>query len=183
MNEIFLISPNFVRTQTNMSSNMQDKFLLSAIREAQDIDLQQIIGTKLYNRLLELVANDTIGDIENHNYKELVDKSRYFLAYSVISRVIVIASVKVDNVGANQTSDEHVDPISVNDVFKLEDYYNNKADHYKNMLQKFLIKNHSNYPELCSYDIDEIKSNLYSAASCNVWLGGRRGKQTKYISK
>lgn len=39
MKEIYLISPNFVRTNTNVSSNIQDKFLQSAIREATDINL------------------------------------------------------------------------------------------------------------------------------------------------
>ena len=37
-NEIFLIDADFVRNNSNVSNNIQDKFLLAAIRETQDMD-------------------------------------------------------------------------------------------------------------------------------------------------
>lgn len=177
MENIYLISPNFVREITNVSSNIQDKFLVSAIRESCDMELQELVGSNLYEKLKSLVADDSISYIENIAYKRLLEHSKYFLAYSVISRLAVISSVKIDNIGANQTSDDKVNPLSIKDVFQMENYYHNKADYYKKRLQDFLLKNMKDYPELDACICNTLKANLYSASHCNVWLGGRIGKR------
>lgn len=180
MTEVYLISPNTVRTLTNMSTNMQDKFLISAIREASDMDFQEVVGTNLYNKLKELVANDEIIEIKNKYYKGLLDIAKYFLAYTVIARIVVISSIKLDNIGANITSDDKANTIDVKDVFSIEDHYYNKADFYKKRVQDYILANRQHFKELNSYEIDKIQANLYSAASSNIWLGGIRGKQQKY---
>ena len=74
--QVYLVSPNFIRTVTNVSSNLQDKFLESAIREACDVDYQETVGTSLYNALKEKIADNTILNIENIHYKELLDISK-----------------------------------------------------------------------------------------------------------
>lgn len=177
MKNVFLISPDFIRKSTNISSNMQDKFLESAIRETQDIDFQEIVGEKLYNKLIELVKFDKISQIENHKYKKILDIAKYFLSYSVISRICVIASIKLDNIGANQTEDDKVKALSVKDIFTASNYYANKADHYKKRLQDFLRKNKDEYDELSGCFIDEVSPNLNSAFTISIGLGGARGKR------
>ena len=69
MKEIYLISPNFVRTNTNISTNLQDKFIQSAIREATDIDFQEISGSNLLIKLKKIIDKDEINNPENVLYK------------------------------------------------------------------------------------------------------------------
>ena len=176
MKEIYLISPNFVRTNTNVSSNIQDKFLQSAIREATDMDLHELVGSNLLNKLKIIIDNDEINNPENIIYKQILDISKYFIAYSVVSRLTVISSIKIDNIGANVTSDNNVQALDFDDVFRLEKYYQNKADVYKKKVQVFLQKNVNEIPELQQDDCRDIKANVYSAASTGLWLGGARGK-------
>ena len=176
MVEVLLISPNFIRTSTNVSTNLQDKFLDTSIREATDIDLQEVIGSKLLYKLKTLVKNNEISEPYNSIYKQLLDKAKYFLAYSVIARVVVISSFKIDNIGTSKTYDENIQPVEFNDIFKLEQYYKNKADFYKKKLQAFLVHNNSSLPELYDNCVHEIQTNTESAASCGLWLGGERGK-------
>ena len=73
MKEIYLISPNFVRTNTNVSSNIQDKFLQSAIREATDMDLHELVGSNLLNKLKIIIDKDEINNPENIIYKQIWD--------------------------------------------------------------------------------------------------------------
>lgn len=176
--ELFAV---FIRNHTNVSTNIQDKFLISAIREALDIDLQETIGTKLYEELIRITENE--AEIrENEMFMDLLTYTKYFVAYITVARLAVISSVKIDNIGLNKTSDEHVESLDMSDVFSIEDHYYNKADVYKNRLQKFICANKSYFKEwLSNTKLDEIKENLYSTATSSIWLGGARGK--KYIKK
>lgn len=183
MTDIFLVSPNFVRTTTNISSNLQDKYLQSGIREATDIDLQEVLGSNLLAKLKLLIENNTISEPDNHIYKEILDKAKYFLAYSVVARVVVISSFKIDNIGTNKAYDENIQPLEFDDIFKLEQYYLNKADFYKKKLQGFLTHNCNEIPELYKNCVHDIQTNLTSAASCGLWLGGERGKSSSVYSR
>lgn len=170
-----IISADFIRSITNISNNLQDKFLISAIREAQDMDFQQVVGQELYHKLTQLISADKVEEPENIYYKELLDISSYFLAYSVVARVVVISSIKLDNMGATQTNDDNINSLSINDVFKMEKHYQNKADYYKKRVQDYLIANDEHFPELWKNGCHEVHNNLYSAASSGIFVGGERG--------
>ena len=178
MKEIYLISPNFVRTNTNISSNIQDKFLQSAIREATDMDLHELVGSNLLNKLKIIIDKDEINIPENIIYKQILDISKYFIAYSVVSRLTVISSIKIDNIGANVTGDDNVKTLDLDDIFRIEKFYRDKADFYKKRIQDFLRENYSKIPELSECECYKVKSNTYSAASTGIWLGGTRGSKS-----
>lgn len=175
--EVFLVSPNFIRSVSNIDSNTQDKYITTAIRESQDTELQEILGTNLLNKIKSLVENDTISEPENHIYNEIVDKAKYLLTYSVIARLCVISSFKIANMGVSTTTDDNVQAVNFDDVFKLEHHYINKADSYKRTLQAFLEHNRKHIPELYDNCCHETQSNTYSAGTCNIWLGGTRGRR------
>lgn len=176
MKDVILVSENFVRSNTNISSNLQDKFIQSAVREATDIDFEELVGTNLLNKLKELIEKQEVNAPENRIYKKLLDIAKYYLAYCAVARLVVISSVKIDNIGANVTSDNNVQSLDFDDVFRLEKYYQNKADVYKKKVQVFLQKNVNEIPELQQDDCRDIQANVYSAASTGLWLGGARGK-------
>ena len=45
MQEVFLTNENAVRSVTNLDNNIESKFLQSSIREAQEVYLQEVLGT------------------------------------------------------------------------------------------------------------------------------------------
>lgn len=172
---IFLISPEFIKNTTNVSDNLDDKYMVSAIREAQEIDLVQILGQNLLDRLKSMIDDNIIDDTDNIVYKDVVDKCQYYLCYSVIGKLCMLTNFKFNNFGVNQSSDEHLDNLSLTDTKRLEEYYNRKTDFFAKNLQDFLWQNRTNIPELDDCQCRKIKSNLDSAASTNIWLGGFRG--------
>ena len=173
---ILLVSPDFIKSVTNISDNTQEKFINTAIREAQQMDYQQVIGSRLLEKLCSLVGEGQVDDSGNTYYKELLEVSQWFLAYDVVQRLIMITSVHIDNFGANQGHDENNAVLNIDDAFKMEDYYTKKADFYRRRVQEYCIANRSHLPELTSKKCNEIKACLNSAASTNIWLGGARGK-------
>lgn len=178
MTDVLFIEPELVKQLTNISDNLEGKILGPAIIEAGNA-LRDVIGDALCDKLEALIANEEINLDENINYRLLLDKSQYFLAYTAAANVTVLTAVKVDNFGVSRSTDEHIESLSLSDVFTISKTYQNKADEYCGKLQNWILKNKKKFPELTENQCNDIKANLYSAASCGIWLGGVRGKKTR----
>ena len=173
MTEIYLIDPELVKQLTNISSNLEGKVLGPAIIEAGNA-LRDIVGDALCDKLEELILSGEIELDESFNYKLLLDKSQYFLAYTAAANVAVLTAVKVDNFGVSRSTDEHIESLSLSDVFTISEHYQRVADDYCRKLQNWILKNKKKFPELTENQCNDIKANLFSAASCGIWLGGTR---------
>lgn len=176
MEEILLSSEKFIKSISNISDNVSGKYILPSLREAQEIDLKGIIGESLLKKLKDLIAEDVLNEESNVGYKELVDQCQYYLAYTVISRLCVITSYKINNAGVNKTSDDNMEVVDQDEIYNIQAFYQKKADYYCYQLQMFILDNKDKYPELKQDQYHKIKSNLYSAASGGLWLGGVRSK-------
>ena len=173
MTNVYFIDPELVKQLTNISDNIEGKVLGPAIIEAGNA-LREIVGDALCDKLEELILSGEIELDESFSYKLLLDKSQYFLAYTAAANVAVLTAVKVDNFGVSRSTDEHIESLSLTDVFTISEHYQKKADEYCYKLQNWILKNKKKFPELTENQCNDIKANLYSAASCGIWLGGTR---------
>lgn len=172
MNITYLISPTAIKYLTNISDNLSEKYITTAIRETQQVDLCQVLGDNLLVSIENMVTDGSIQDDENRAYKTLLDNYvSYFLAYGTVVKLIPIVAVKIDNAGAVQNGDEKVENISLKDMFGLSDFYMQKADYYKARLQKYLREHYKDYPQL------DCSSEIHSAYSSPFYLGGMRHKR------
>ena len=176
MAKVLLVSTTFIKNITNISDNISGKLLEPAIYEAQNEGLRGILGDSLVDKLESLVNDNTIYSEVNIKYKNLLDKIQYFLAYTAISDVCMLTTVKIDNAGLEQVGDEHMDPLDITDSYRLRDFYQHKADYLCRQIQNYVLKHRSDYPELSNNDCNMIKANLFSAATTGLWLGGRRNR-------
>lgn len=174
MTEILLISEKFVKDNTSLSDNINSKTLLPAIREAQEIGLREILGDRLLDALKN-AAEDGIDKPENLRFKNILINAQFYLAYQVVADICFQTAVKIDNAGILRVVDERMESVSLEEVSQVRGYWQKRADFYKMRLQQYLTKNSSQYPELCSNGIG-IQSNLFSASSAGLWLGGARGR-------
>lgn len=167
----YLISPQSVKDVTNISDNLSEKYILTAIREAQQTELTTVLGVHFISTIEHLIENNEIGNPEHANIKFVLDNYiSYFLIYDVIEKLIPLVSVKLDNAGAVMSENEDTENLSFSDMLKLQDYYRQKSDFYKNRLQKYLRNNRSMFGDLlCCSELD-------SAYSSPIFLGGKRGK-------
>lgn len=176
MAEILLSSETFVKSVTSASDNLSGKYILPSLREAQEIGLRGILGDGLLDKLKALVKS---GDLETESggvYKTLVDRCQYYLAYVTIVEVTNKISYKIGNFGVTKTQDENLQVATQDEIAKMQFYYQSKADACCMDLQNFLLDHRADYPELTDSCCHRIESNLYSAASCGIFLGGARGK-------
>ena len=172
MTNTLLISEKYVKTQSNIQDNVWGDFLTPAIREAQDIELQPIIGRPLYKKILKEVENK---DVEERFKTLIEDWIQPYLLYQTIVSLIPIIGTKLGNIGTVISNDEHVQNISSSERENLEYRYRYLADHYKSELQKYLLANKDLYPELTSTCLNNL--NLKSSNSLPLWTGGVRHGQ------
>lgn len=178
-NDVLLTSEEFVKSYSNISNNVNGKYLRVAIREAQEIELREILGSCLLNKLKALVEAEELELPENGIYMEIIDQCQYFLAYTAVKNLCLTTSYKIDNIGVSQTYDENIQSMSLEDTYNIMEQYARKADYYCHLLQEFLISRKEFIPELTDSQCSCIQANLYHAATGGIWMGGRRGKYSE----
>ena len=173
---VLLTNSRYIKSITNISDNVQDKYLFPSINESQEIDLKGIIGESLLDKLKNLVFDGTINDPENAVYKDLLQQCQFYLAYDVVSKLCVITSFKINNAGLYRSNDDNLYYASLDEVHNMEEYYQNKRDFFRIEIANFCINNRANLPELNDCACRQIRAQLYSAESCPIVLGHARGK-------
>lgn len=176
MEKVLLVSANFIKNVTNIDDNMPGKLIEPAIYEAQNEGLRTVLGDSLVDRLEDLVRTDKIDQEGYEMYKALLTKCQYYLTYTAMTNICMLTAVKVSPAGLEQISDEHMEPLDMTDSFRLQSFYQMKADYLCHQLQNYVLNNRAAYPELKECDCRMIKANLFSSATTGLWLGGVRGK-------
>lgn len=174
---VLFTNSNYIKSVTPIDDNMGDKFLLPAIKQAQNEDYRCIVGDALYNKMSQLLSDKEISKPENEAYKELLDRSQSYLAYATVVRVIPMVSFKVANIGLNRTHDDNIEYATMEEMIKMTDYYQKSLDHQKLQLQHYLLNNKNAFKELDECACNAIRSNLHAADSSAIFLGGARGKR------
>lgn len=175
--QILLTSEAYVKTVTAISDNLAGKYMLTSIREAQEMGLRSILGDCLLDTLKALVAGGSINNEEYGAYKTLLERCQDYLAYMTVVEALNKVSYKVTNFGVAKSTDQNLQVVTQDEIAKQQYYYQAKADACCYALQNYLLNNRASYPELDECTCRRIKSNLYSAATCGLWLGGARGRE------
>lgn len=177
MNKVLLISEDTLKTYSEISDNLWGKNMLPAIQTAQDLYLQETLGSCLYKRILSLVGSGEITDNANVQYKDLLDDYiTPYLIQRVIADLIPIVSSKISNLGVIKSNDEYAQNISAAEVDRLQYQHIVKADQYQKRMQNFLKENMAAFPELNVCSCGDVKPNLDSSEDCGIWLGGYRNR-------
>ena len=175
--DVLFVSETYMRETFFLSDNMQSKFILQAVRYAQDTDYQLTIGSCLYNHLKTLVANGEISDVGNEAYKRILDESRMFIGATAVARLCVVSTVHLSNAGLNKIKGgDDFEVLDNEEMFQIKNYYDQEAAHWRKRLEMTLlnIKETDDIPELDECKCDEIRAHLHTAANTTLWLGGIR---------
>lgn len=176
-----LTSSDYIKTMTSLSDNAWEKIMFPCMRMAQNVELQETIGTCLLNRLKEMVYDGTISDPENESYKFLLDNFiQDAVAYWTLARMVTEISFKLTNLGTIISKDEHVVTMTEGERNVLYQTYMNNASTIKRALQNYLLENKQQYPELCECHCGDVKPNLRSSEDIGLWLGGLYGKNGNF---
>lgn len=161
MSKVFLISDVLLKEETIINDNVGAEFIGPAIETAQDIYLQQIIGTELLDKMYALVVTNQIIDDANKIYKELLDDYiTPYLKFKVLSEITVPLAYKYRNAGVVQSTANNYQQTTLKDAQLVANHYNLRADFFVERMNKFLCANASQIPEYGSArDASDFRSN------------------------
>lgn len=179
MAEVLLSSEVFIKSVTNISDNVAGKYILTSLRDAQEVGLKNIIGDSLLDKLKDLVKTGNIDEHDNVRYKYLLNKCQYYLAYMTIVEMVYKVSYKIGNAGVVKTADDNMQVATMDEIIAQKEYYQSKADFHCMEVQNYILQDMADYPEVDDNLCKRIHATLHSAATCGFFLGGARGKRRR----
>jgi len=146
MTTVQLISEAKIREFTDMNNNVDSKLIVNAIRESQDIDLQRLLGTLLYDQILSDVQNNTLTGV----YQSLVDDYiQNFLLYATYYYTLEYIYMRPRNNGLlTPTGGDNSESVDRSMYNVKRQSVQNKREFYAEKLTDYLIENQNSYPEI-----------------------------------
>ena len=146
MTTTLLISEAKVKAFTDLNESVDDSLIVNAVREAQDIVIQPIIGTKLYNVIIEKIDTNSISG----SYQTLLDDYiQPALIYASLYNITENIYVRSRNNGLlTPTGGENSQNVDKSMYDTKRQSIFNKQQFYADQLSRFLTENLALYPEL-----------------------------------
>ena len=145
---VLLISEQKLKDNTPINDNVDTAELRFSIQQAQQIFIQESLGTNLYEYILGLVSTSGIDDPSKIHYKELLNN---FIQPTLISYAYYLALdnfyLKFVNIGLQQMRSEQGSPVGIKDLIYLKNNARDNAQFNDNLLRRHLVFNNQNYPQ------------------------------------
>lgn len=170
MARVLLISEKTLKQNSVINNNVDGMYILPAIEYAQDAGLQSLIGTQLYNKLMDLVADGSITGATD--YKYLLDEYvEPYMVNKVTADIQIPLAFKMRNQGVVQQTGENTYVPSLKDMQYVVQNYENKANFYGQRMSDYLHANHTKYPEYCKIESCADMPSDRGAYNTGIFLG------------
>lgn len=145
---VLFISENKLKENSAINDNVDSTELRFGIQLAQNIYLQETLGTNLFQKLQQLVFDNQIDLPENIHYKTLLNQ---FVQPCLIQYSYMLCLdnffIKFLNVGLVQNRNEQGTNIDIKSLQYLKQNAKNQAEFLDNLLRRHLIFKSELYPE------------------------------------
>jgi len=150
MTDVLLLSWTKLKQWSDINDSVDPDLLKNNIRLSQDIDLQRVIGTVLYDKLLDLVKNGTIDDSSNAVYKTLLDDYvQPMLLYAAYYETLESIYIRPRNNGLlTPQGGENSNSVDRQIYDMKRQSVKNKMEFYADKLTRYITQEESSYPEL-----------------------------------
>lgn len=167
MSIVLLISETALKRYTVLNDNVDAAYITPSIIKAQDIGLQPIIGTVLYQKLCSLMPSG-INQSANAAYKTLLDDYvTPYLCNKVLEEIQWALFAKIRNNGIVTSQDQQTQQLSISECEYLRKKYQYDADFYGKRMTDYLCANSSSYPEyLMRNSCADIKADADAYKTC-----------------
>lgn len=167
---ILLISDAMIKERTVIHGNIDPKLIYPDIKVAQDMYIQPILGSALYDKLQADINAAALAG----NYKILVDKFIVdCLIYYVLADLPTSISFQFWNKGVIRKQGENTELPSMSDLIDISNKYKNRAEFYANRLMLYLKQNAATmFPEYLNpgSGLDTMRPE-HNAFTMPVFLG------------
>jgi len=163
---LFINRTDLIRNSI-MDGNVDTDKFIQFIKLAQEIDVQQIIGTNMYDGLTTAIPN--IDQPANARWKTVLnDYVVPMLIWYAQASYYPFAAYQVRNGGVFKHRSENADTVSKTEVDFLVEKARTNADWYSRRFIDFMAFNQTTYPEYTN----NVNNDLYPSneATFNGWV-------------
>ena len=172
MAAVLFISEDYLKENTTIDENVDTKYIKRAIIKAQDIALQELIGTDLLQELKDQVA---AGTLTAPNTLLLDTYIIPFLAPQAASEAVLVSTIKFRNKGVLTMNSEEAQTATGSQWKELLDYYRNEAQFHGERCRKYLLDNSTTFPLYLNGNTDLWKIRpTRTAYQTGLFLGRQR---------
>lgn len=149
---LFISRTDLVKN-TIIDGNVDTDKFIQFIKIAQEIHIQNYLGTDLYNK----ISNDILSDSLSGDYLELVNKFvQPMLIHYAMADYLPFAAYQIKNGGVFKHSSENSESVDKNEIDYLISKQRDFAQYYTTRLVDHLAFYPSKYPEYNSNNNDDV---------------------------
>ncbi len=145
---ILFVTTEDIRRNTIVNGNVDTDLFINFIKLAQEIHLQNVLGTRLYEKFETLIDSNDIELPAFLDYKNLlIDYIQPMLInYSMVD-YIPFASVQIKNGGMFKHRSETGENVTKDETDFLSEKYRSYAEFYSRRFISFMSFNSTKFPE------------------------------------
>ena len=173
-NITYFFDETFLIENTTIDDNVDPKYLRMAMRVAQEVKIQSILGSSLYKDLMTEFENDPTLNLLP-NYKTLVDDyiQQAFL-WCTLVELPSLLNFKLTNIAVVKKDGDNSTSVDRDDLTYIINKSATNAEWYLTRLKEYICANETLFPAYNSgTELDEIHPDNKSNSSA-MYL--RRGK-------
>ena len=163
---VLLISEQKLKNSSSINLQVDNEILLPYILQSQTLYVETKLGTQLYNKLKDLITNNTIGQPANAAYKTLLDDYISFVLVNYsFYHVIPFLRFKVENSNIFSKTSETGNALSTEEAQSLREEIVNTAQYYTERMIDYICNNTSSFPEYSTNsgaDVDPDRNAYYN---------------------
>lgn len=150
------ISKSDIVKKTSLSGSVDSNKFLQYVEVAQEIHVQNLLGTDLYDKISELII---AGTLENQYLALVKDYIRPILINYGMIEYLSFAQYEISNAGIYKHRVETSETASKEEVDYLIGKHRNYADYYSDRLIEFLCRKGTRqaFPEYYTNTEDDIR--------------------------
>lgn len=168
-----LITEQYFKEFGPIPDNYNIKELKPYFHVAEKLWIEPIIGTPLYEELLEEVENDNVTP----EHATLLLNIYPLLAFAIVYESLPFVGYHLSQVGITKGKSENSDSVSINDVNYISTQLRNQCETMKMLLKKFLDEHAEHYP--LYYAADNVECNCECDSECGWdWIYAYYGDGT-----
>lgn len=156
-NKVLFLSVDYLRDNTVINGNVDSEILEPFILLAQNVHIETIVGTKLYNDLIsEIIA----GSLSTANQTLLDDYLQPALLQWSLYESLPFINYKLTNKAVSTKNSDNSDAVELDELHYLRTTVKDVAEYMSERATKFLKTNETTYPlYLLNTECDEIRPN------------------------
>jgi hypothetical protein len=155
-----------LKRNTILSGSIDTNKFIQYIKIAQDIHIQNYLGSKLYNRLIEGITNTDLNASETILLNDYVKDA---LIHFAGAEYLPFAAYQVSNGGVYKHTSENSTSVDKNEVDYLVQKERDFAQYYIKRMVDYLCVNSALFPEYLTNEDNDIRPSKDTNYNCG-WV-------------